>query len=108
VPRKCHGAWHSLSKVELKAATSREAAAGEATVVLKRVLLAASPKRIEATPASHIHLLHILSTVIPYTFVFITKHLTHAAEACDKHIAQYIPAKQHSQSRKTIKKMIVL
>jgi hypothetical protein len=72
---------------------------------MKRVLLAAAPKRIEATPASHIHLLHILSTVIPYTFVFITKHLNMQRKLVTN--ISYIPGKQHSQSEKTTKLIVM-
>jgi hypothetical protein len=87
------------SKVELKASTSWESAARESTVEMKRVLLASSPERIEATPASsHVHLVDILSSVISHTFVFITKHLKLQREhACNMSIAQLIPMK-HSEN----------
>jgi hypothetical protein len=87
------------SKIELKASTSREAATWESTVKMKRVLLASSPKRIEATPASsHVHLVDILSSVISHTLVFITKHLKMQSEhVCNMSIAQLIPM-NHSEN----------
>jgi len=55
-------------KVEPKAFTSREAATRESTIELKRVLLAPSAERIDATPATwHVHLVNILSTSVYLT-----------------------------------------